>query len=402
MCGKAQPFRSSNLQVFEATPQKWRRSLQIQLRTRYGKAEPYRTSGGKAATAAFVLDFPLEISSTFERHNHLRVLITGGAGFIGSHLSDAYVQRGDEVFVIDDLSTGSIDNIRHLKDHPRFHYTIDNVQNLQATAELVDQCDVIFHLAAAVGVKLIVESPVRTIETNVHCTEVILSLANKKKKKVLIASTSEVYGLSAEVPFREDGNLVMGATTKGRWSYACSKAIDEFLALAYWREKKLPTVVVRLFNTVGPRQTGQYGMVIPTFVKQALAGRPITVYGNGKQSRCFCYVGDVVGALMKLMDDPKAVGEVFNVGSNVEISIMGLAKKVKDLTNSESELVLVPYDEAYEEGFEDMPRHVPDISKVKKQVGFQPQLDLEGILKSVIDFHSGKQSAAKSTAAVKD
>jgi len=332
----------------------------------------------------------------------LRVLITGGAGFIGSHLSDACLQRGDEVFVIDDLSTGSIDNIRHLKDHPRFHYTIDNVQNPQATAELVDQCDVIFHLAAAVGVKLIVESPVRTIETNVHCTEVILSLANKKKKKVLIASTSEVYGLSAEVPFREDGNLVMGATTKGRWSYACSKAIDEFLALAYWREKKLPTVVVRLFNTVGPRQTGQYGMVIPTFVKQALAGRPITVYGNGKQSRCFCYVGDVVGALMKLMDDPKAVGEVFNVGSNVEISIMGLAKKVKELTNSESEIVLVPYDEAYEEGFEDMPRRVPDISKVSKQVGFQPQLDLEGILKSVIDFHSGGQTPAKSTSAVKD
>jgi len=332
----------------------------------------------------------------------LRVLITGGAGFIGSHLSDACIQRGDEVFVIDDLSTGSIDNIRHLRDHPRFHYTIDNVQNHQAAAEMVDQCDVIFHLAAAVGVKLIVESPVRTIETNVHCTEVILSLANKKKKKVLIASTSEVYGLSAEVPFREDGNLVMGATTKGRWSYACSKAIDEFLALAYWREKKLPTVVVRLFNTVGPRQTGQYGMVIPTFVKQALAGRPITVYGNGKQSRCFCYVGDVVGALMKLMDDPKAVGEVFNVGSNVEISIMGLAKKVKELTNSESEIVLVPYDEAYEEGFEDMPRRVPDISKVNKQVGFQPQLDLDGILKSVIDFHSGKQSPAKSTAAVKD
>jgi len=329
----------------------------------------------------------------------LRVLITGGAGFIGSHLSDTYLQRGDEVFVIDDLSTGSIDNIKHLKDHPRFHYTIDNVGTQRVTAELVDQCDVIFHLAAAVGVKLIVESPVRTIETNVHGTEVVLSLANKKKKKVLIASTSEVYGLSAEVPFREDGNLVMGATTKGRWSYACSKAIDEFLALAYWREKKLPTVVVRLFNTVGPRQTGQYGMVIPTFVKQALAGRPITVYGNGKQSRCFCFVGDVIGALMKLMDDPKAVGEVFNVGSNQEISIMDLAKKVKVLTKSNSEIVLVPYDEAYEEGFEDMPRRVPDISKVNKQVGFHPQMDLDGILKSVIDFHSGKQVPEHKTSA---
>ena len=329
----------------------------------------------------------------------MRILITGGAGFIGSHLSDACLQRGDEVFIIDDLSTGSIENIRHLKDHPRFHYTIESVHNQPVTAELVDQCDVVFHLAAAVGVKLIVESPVRTIETNVRGTETILALANKKKKKVLIASTSEVYGLSTEVPFREDGNLVMGATTKGRWSYACSKAIDEFLALAYWREKKLPTVVVRLFNTVGPRQTGQYGMVIPTFVRQALAGRPITVYGSGKQTRCFCYVGDVVGALMKLMDDEKAVGEVFNIGSSQEISIIDLARHVKELTNSDSEIVLVPYDEAYEEGFEDMPRRVPDTSKVNAQVGFKPQMDLEGILKTVIEFHSGRQDPARSTTA---
>jgi UDP-glucose 4-epimerase len=321
----------------------------------------------------------------------LRVLITGGAGFIGSHLSDACLERGDEVFIIDDLSTGSFENIRHLKEHPRFHYTIDNVHNQPVTAELVDQCDVIFHLAAAVGVKLIVESPVHTIETNVRGTEVVLSLANKKKKKVLLASTSEVYGLSTQVPFTEDGNLVMGATTKGRWSYACSKAIDEFLALAYWREKKLPTIVVRLFNTVGPRQTGQYGMVIPTFVKQALSERPITVYGDGRQSRCFCYVGDVVGALMKLMDDEQAVGEVFNIGSNQEVTIGDLAKVVKELTNSESEIVLVPYDEAYEEGFEDMPRRVPDISKVNRQIGFQPKMDLEGILKTVIEFHSGQQ-----------
>ncbi len=324
----------------------------------------------------------------------MRVLITGGAGFIGSHLSDAYLQRGDEVFIIDDLSTGSFENIRHLKENPRFHYTIDSVHNQQVMAELVDQCDVIFHLAAAVGVKLIVESPVKTIETNVHGTEVVLSLANKKKKKVLIASTSEVYGLSTQVPFREDGNLVMGATTKGRWSYACSKAIDEFLAHAYWREKKLPTVVVRLFNTVGPRQTGQYGMVIPTFVKQALSNRSITVYGDGKQSRCFCYVGDVIGALMKLMDDERAVGEVFNVGSSQEITIGDLATKVKELTKSESEIVFVPYDEAYEEGFEDMPRRVPDTSKVNKQIGFEPQLDLEGILRSVIEFHTGQQTQA--------
>jgi UDP-glucose 4-epimerase len=322
----------------------------------------------------------------------LRVLITGGAGFIGSHLSDAYLQRGDEVFVIDDLSTGSIENIRHLKDNPRFHYTIDNINNHPVTAELVDQCDVVFHLAAAVGVKLIVESPVRTIENNVHGTEVVLSLANKKKKKVLVASTSEVYGLSAEVPFREDGNLVMGATTKGRWSYACSKAIDEFLALAYWREKKLPTIVVRLFNTVGPRQTGQYGMVIPTFVKQALAGRPITVYGSGKQSRCFCYVGDVVGALVKLMDAEDSVGEVFNIGSTQEISIVDLAQRVKELTRSESEIVFVPYDEAYEEGFEDMPRRIPDTTKVNKLVGFKPEKRLDEILQAVIDFHSGDNS----------
>jgi UDP-glucose 4-epimerase len=317
----------------------------------------------------------------------LRVLITGGAGFIGSHLSEAYLQRGDEVFVIDDLSTGSIENIRHLKDDPRFHYTIDSIHNQPVIAELVDQCDVIFHLAAAVGVKLIVESPVRTIENNVHGTEVVLSLANKKKKKVLVASTSEVYGLSSEVPFREDGNLVMGATNKGRWSYACSKAIDEFLALAYWREKKLPTIVVRLFNTVGPRQTGQYGMVIPTFVKQALAGRPITVYGSGKQSRCFCYVGDVVGALVRLMDTEDSVGEVFNIGSNQEISILDLAERVKELTDSDSEIVFVPYDEAYEEGFEDMPRRIPDTSKVNKLVGFKPEKRLDEILQAVIEFH---------------
>jgi len=321
---------------------------------------------------------------------HLRVLITGGAGFIGSHLADAYLQRGDKVSVIDDLSTGRIENIQHLKGKPNFEYTIDTVHNHPVTAELVDQADVVFHLAAAVGVKLIVESPVRTIETNVRGTEVVLSLANKKKKKVLVASTSEVYGLSADVPFREDGNLVMGATTKGRWSYACSKAIDEFLALAYWREKKLPTVVVRLFNTVGPRQTGQYGMVIPTFVKQALAGRPITVYGDGKQSRCFGYVGDVVGALIKLMDHNEAVGNVFNIGSNQEITILKLAERVKELTQSESEIVFVPYDEAYEEGFEDMPRRIPDISKIRGLVGFEPKMDLNGILKTVIDFQSGR------------
>ncbi len=327
-----------------------------------------------------------------EGQKSLRVLITGGAGFIGSHLSDLYIARGDEVFCIDDLSTGSFDNIAHLKGNPKFRYTIDSVHNQPVMAELIDQCDVVFHLAAAVGVKLIVESPVRTIETNVRGTEVVLAQANKKKKKVLVASTSEVYGLSAEVPFREDGNLVMGATTKGRWSYACSKAIDEFLALAYWREKKLPTVVVRLFNTVGPRQTGQYGMVIPTFVKQALSGRPLTVYGDGSQTRCFGYVGDVVGALVALMDKDESVGEVFNIGSSEEVSIMQLAERVKELAGSKSEIVTVPYDEAYEEGFEDMPRRVPDTSKVARLTGFEPTVTLDEILQSVIEYYSGRQS----------
>ena len=320
----------------------------------------------------------------------MKILITGGAGFIGSHLSDAYIERGDEVFVIDDLSTGSIENIHHLKGHPRFHYEIETVQNLPVLAELVDRCDAIFHLAAAVGVKLIVESPVRTIETNVRGTEVVLAAANKKKKRVLLASTSEVYGLSEHVPFREDGNLVMGATTKGRWSYACSKAIDEFLALAYWREKKLPTTVVRLFNTVGPRQTGQYGMVIPTFVKQALSGRPLTVYGNGEQTRCFGFVGDVVKALVALMDHPDSVGNVYNIGSSEEISINALAQKVRELAGSDSEIVHIPYGEAYEEGFEDMPRRVPDTTKVRELVGFRPETTLDTILKEVIAYHAGR------------
>jgi UDP-glucose 4-epimerase len=317
----------------------------------------------------------------------MRVLVTGGAGFIGSHLCEAYLERGDEVHVLDDLSTGSIDNISHLRWHPRFDYTIDSVHHKAVTAELVDDCDAVIHLAAAVGVKLIVESPVRTIKTNVHGTEVVLAAADKKKKKVLIASTSEVYGLSNDIPFREDGNLVMGATTKGRWSYACSKAIDEFLALAYWREKRLPGVVVRLFNTVGPRQTGRYGMVIPTFVKQALAGRPITVFGDGTQSRCFTHVADVVGALTKVMDHPAAVGQVFNIGSTEEVTIGELAELVKMLTDSRSEIVLVPYSEAYEGGFEDMPRRVPDLTKIGALIGYRPAHVLEQTLQDVIAYY---------------
>ena len=314
----------------------------------------------------------------------MRVLITGGAGFIGSHLGEALLARGDEVFVLDDLSTGSMDNIHPFRKHPRFHYTIESVRHEAVVAEMVEQVDVIFHLAAAVGVKLIVESPVRTIETNVHGTEVVLAQAEKRKRKVLVASTSEVYGLSNQVPFREDGNLVLGATTKGRWSYACSKAIDEFLALAYWREKRLPTIVVRLFNTVGPRQTGRYGMVIPTFVRQALAGQPITVYGNGKQSRCFTHVTDVVGALIALMDHAGAVGEVYNIGSTEEVTIAALAEQVRSLAGTRSEIVYVPYEEAYEAGFEDMPRRVPDISKVAAAIGYRPTRSLTQILESVI------------------
>jgi UDP-glucose 4-epimerase len=325
----------------------------------------------------------------------LRLLITGGAGFIGSHLAEAYLERGDEVSIIDDLSTGSIENIQHLKKHPRFDYTIESVRNFPVLAELVDRADVVIHLAAAVGVQLIVESPVRTIETNVRGTEVVLEVANKKKKTVLIASTSEVYGLSDRVPFREDGNLVLGSTSKGRWSYACSKAIDEFLALAYWREKRLPTIVVRLFNTVGPRQTGQYGMVVPRFVKQAIAGRPLTVFGDGSQTRCFCHVMDVVGALMKLVDTPASVGEVFNIGSTEEVSILQLAETVKRLASSSSEVVFVPYDEAYEEGFEDMPRRVPDTTKIDNLVGFRPTYSLDGIIRSVIEYQRGTAPAPR-------
>jgi UDP-glucose 4-epimerase len=298
------------------------------------------------------------------------------------------LERGWEVFVIDNLSTGSIENIEHLKENPRFHYTIETIMNEPVTAELVDRADIIFHLAAAVGVKLIVESPVNTIETNVHGTENILKLANKKGKKVLVASTSEVYGKSVKFPFQEDADLVMGPTTKGRWSYACSKAIDEFLALAYYKEKKLPVLIVRLFNTVGPKQTGQYGMVIPSFVKQALTGCPITVFGDGNQSRCFTDVADVVQALIDLAEHPEAVGEVFNIGSGQEVTILELAQKVKELTGSQSEIVFVPYDEAYEEGFEDMQRRVPDISKVQKLTGYEPTFTLKQTLERVIDFFS--------------
>ncbi|HTW45539.1 MAG TPA: GDP-mannose 4,6-dehydratase [Acidobacteriaceae bacterium] len=314
----------------------------------------------------------------------MKVLITGGAGFIGSHLAEHYLAHNDEVFVIDDLSTGSIENIRPLKAHKRFSYFLDSVENRQVTAELVDECDVVFHLAAAVGVRLIVESPVRTIETNVRATELILNLAAKKKKRVLVTSTSEVYGKRTQMPFQEDDDLLMGPSSKGRWSYACSKALDEFLALAYWKEKRVPTTVVRLFNTVGPRQTGRYGMVVPNFVRQALKQEDITVYGDGTQRRCFLHVADAVRALTQLMAKSQAVGEVYNIGNTEEITIQDLAEKVRAMTGSASRIVKIPYKEAYEEGFEDMLRRVPDTSKLHALTGFVPRYTLEDTLKDVI------------------
>jgi UDP-glucose 4-epimerase len=290
------------------------------------------------------------------------------------------------VDVIDNLSTGSIRNIDHLKTHPKFKYVIDTLTNEPLLAELIDRNDVVFHLAAAVGVKLIVEQPVHTIETNVHGTEVVLKHANKKKKLVFIASTSEVYGKSLDVPFREDADLVMGATVKHRWAYACSKAIDEFLALAYWKERDLPVIIVRFFNTVGPRQTGQYGMVLPSFVRQALAGEPITVFGDGTQQRSFTYIGDVVGCLTRLISEKKAIGEVFNIGNGHEVSILRLAELVKEQTRSTSDIVFVPYDKAYEAGFEDMPRRVPDLTKIRGLIGYEPKVQLDEIIAKVIEY----------------
>jgi len=315
----------------------------------------------------------------------LKILITGGAGFIGSHLAERHLALGDEVYIIDDLSTGSVANIQHLKLHPQFTYHIDSVTNTHLMAELVDLCDIIYHLAAAVGVRLILESPVRTMETNIRGTEIVLSLAETKRKRVLITSTSEVYGKKDQLPFREDDDLVLGATSKARWSYACSKAIDEFLAIAYWKERKVPTVIARLFNTVGPRQTGRYGMVIPNFVTQALTGADITVFGDGSQSRCFTHVSDAVEALVGIAAHPRANGEVYNVGGNHEITILELAGKIKEMTGSNSRIVLIPYGTAYEEGFEDMVRRAPDITKVNRLIGYEPKVSLEESLQSIIE-----------------
>ncbi|MBN1867975.1 GDP-mannose 4,6-dehydratase [Candidatus Sumerlaeota bacterium] len=323
----------------------------------------------------------------------MRVLITGGAGFIGSHLAECLLGKNHRVAVIDDLSTGSISNIRHLKENERFEYVIDSIMNVPRLAEMVDEADCVYHLAAAVGVQRIVDDPVGAITTNIRGTEIVLDLADKKKKKVLITSTSEVYGKSTQIPFREDGDLVLGATVRPRWSYACSKAIDEFLALAYGAAHDLPIAIARLFNTVGPRQTGRYGMVIPRFVGQGLRGEPITVYGDGNQTRCFTHVADVVGALVGLMETRDADGGVFNVGSQDEISINNLASRVRKATGDRSDIVHIPFAEAYDENFEDMDRRVPDISKAQDLIGYRPTYTIDQIIQGVVEFMRGEKDS---------
>ena len=321
-------------------------------------------------------------------------LITGGAGFIGSHLAEAWLERGGEVTIIDDLSTGRFENIAHLTDHPRFRFVIDTISNAIVMDRLVSECDVIFHLAAAVGVKLIVRDPVRVIETNVLGSQAVLQTAARYRKKVLLVSTSEIYGKSTQVPFSEDDDRVLGTTTKARWSYSDSKAVEEFLGLAYYRQKDLPVMICRLFNTVGPRQTGQYGMVVPRFVRQALNGEPITVYGDGSQSRCFCNVSDVVRALVGLMESSKAVGEIFNVGSTHEITILDLAREilaqVEPGSDPDDRIIFVPYAEAYQPGFEDMQRRVPDTRKIQETLGWQPEITLRETLQQVIAYYTGE------------
>jgi UDP-glucose 4-epimerase len=313
-------------------------------------------------------------------------LITGGAGFIGSHLSEVLLAEGHQVTIIDDLSTGKFENIEHLTDNPNFHYAIDTILNNNVLDRLASECDVIYHLAAAVGVRLVVEKPILTIETNFKGTEAVLKTALRYRAKVIITSTSEVYGKGNKLPFKEDDDVLFGPTVNSRWTYAGSKMMDEFLALAYWQEKGLPVVICRLFNTIGPRQTGRYGMVVPRFVQQAVSGEPITVYGDGEQRRSFTWVGDVVQALAQLAVTPKAVGEVYNIGQDKDISIGELAELIKEMTGSSSEIKLISYKEAYKEGFEDMRRRLPDISKIQSLIGYQPTKQLRDILDIVIAF----------------
>ena len=315
----------------------------------------------------------------------MNVFITGGCGFIGSHLAERLLERGDRVMILDDLSTGAMENIAHLVGRPGFEYRIGTALDAPLVSEFVDRSDLTVHLAAAVGVRLIVERPVHTIETNVRATEVVLAAAAKKQRPVVVASTSEVYGKSAQVPFREEQDLQLGPTSHSRWAYACSKALDEWLALAYASEKKVPVVITRFFNTVGPRQTGRYGMVLPNFAQQALRGEPITVFGNGQQSRCFGHVNDAVEALLRLVATPAAWGQVFNVGTTTEVSMLELARMVRDAAGSSSEIKLVPYDEAYPPGFEDMMRRVPDVSRLERTTGFKPMTPLAQIVRDVVE-----------------
>jgi UDP-glucose 4-epimerase len=321
----------------------------------------------------------------------MKILITGGAGFIGSHLADRLLEMGEAVYAIDDLSTGSLKNVEHLQENLQFHLVVDTVLHEAVMNELVFKCDQIYHMAAVVGVKQIMNRPVETLETNVKGTEMVLRLANRHKKKILIASTSEVYGKVMDGEnsclLTEDTDRLMGSTTKRRWAYACSKALDEFLALAYYEEKKLPVVIARLFNTVGPRQTGQYGMVIPNFVQKALIDKPIVVHGDGNQSRSFTHIEDVVEALIGLMAEPRAEGLVINVGGTEEVTIKELALLVKEMAGSDSEIEYIPYEKAYGPGFEDMKRRCPDISRIKELIGFEPKIDLRGIIQSVINYY---------------
>jgi UDP-glucose 4-epimerase len=333
----------------------------------------------------------------------MRALITGGAGFIGSHLAESLIAQGHTVSVLDNLDTGRLENIEHLRHHPRFKYTIDSVMNEPVLSRMIERADVVFHLAAAVGVKLVVERPVHTIETNVHGTETVLRHARRHGKLVLVASTSEVYGKNAKLPFSEDADLVMGPPSKTRWGYATSKLLDEFLALGYWKEYRSPVIVVRFFNTVGPRQSARYGMVLPNFVRRALAGETITVHGDGSQTRSFTWVGDVVSAITALVQEPKAVGEVFNIGNGAEVSIRDLACQVKARTRSDSPIEFVPYNEVFDDSFEDMPRRVPDITKIGRFVGYKPTVHLEEIISRVVDYWAAdeqRQSAAAVNAPV--
>ena len=325
----------------------------------------------------------------------MKILITGGAGFIGSHLTEILLRQGDEVFIIDNLSTGRFENISHLVNCPKFHYVIETVLNENVTKRLMDQCEITYHLAATVGVKNIVENPLESLLNNIHGAEIILRLANQDKKKVILSSSSEIYGKSSKVPFSENDDRILGPTTIMRWSYSNSKAVDEYLTLAYWLEKRLPVIIVRLFNTCGPRQTGEYGMVIPRFVKQALLGHPIVIYGDGKQTRCFCDVKDVVEAMITLANHPKTPGEIFNIGSDEEISIEDLAKKIKKLTGSKSSIRHISYDQAYQKDFEDTPRRVSDLTKIKKWIGYTPKVSLDELLLRVIEENNSESKGEK-------